>query len=482
MRKKAILQLALFAVLLFILNSCRTEDEILSKEEQIQFRAPIEMFLKFEERTKSDPKFRMQNKQEQPKQTIQKNSGHDKGSVNIPISQVSYKIPFRETIEAFFYNNPTFDQEFYKDFGEPFYHISTYTYGDSSKAIAFPIIKGGLVTSFIHGIVSPNRDYIQFTVVKNNDLTTLTVLAILQDAFDNFYPKDPEPMGKFALEQYMRINDIEEITIIKFNVFSSSGGFGSIFPGKDWWRDAPWQQPHDWQYGSGGGQSMSGDGNQHKFPDYLDPKDDPCNKTKDLLDNVAVQLKVQDLKNHLANGGERGWKFNKDGSPPTQTTENSSHSVNFGDPSTINGGYHNHSGTGVNIFSSDDISTLIEMARYQSIGNTGDAYMGLVAPGGIHYVMYFDGSHGDLPAFGSYTHQEKEDWNKGQWKDYLKSISDYSITMNEKLEQIFFSTLESMRLNNKIILQRIEEREQGVKVFTVKQNSDGTIAPSPCNN
>jgi hypothetical protein len=484
MKKKIILRWALFAGLTFFFNSCRTEDEVLPNEEQTQFRVPIETFLKFEEKARVDPEFRLQNKQQQTGQITQKNGAYNPSTVNIPISQVSYKIPFRETIEAFFHNNPALGQDFYKDFGTPFYNVSTYTYGDSSKAIAFPILKGDQVTAFIHGIVTPQRDYVQFTIVQNNDPVTLRVLSILQDAVDNLYPKNPTSMGKFAKEQNIRVNDIEEITIIKFNVFSGGGGgFGYLFPGRDWWKDAQWKEPGNMHFG-GGGKAMSGDGSKHKFPDYLDPKDDPCNKTKSLMDDVTVQLKVKDLKEHIAKGargGEKGWKFNKDGSPPTQTTENTDHRVNFGDPSTMNGGYHNHTGTGVNIFSSDDISTLIEIARYQSIGNTGNAYMGVVAPGGIHYVMYFDGSHGDLPAYGSYTVEQKKDWNDQQWETYINTISNDKLSNNQKLEKIFSLTLKSMGLQNKVILQRIEESKDGVKVSTIHQNSDGTTPPIPCN-
>ncbi|MEJ5103520.1 hypothetical protein [Chryseobacterium sp. MYb328] len=487
MRGKIILRLALLSVLTVSIYSCRTEDEVLPKEEQAQFRAPIEMFLKFEEKAQADPEFRSQNRQQASAQTNQKNASYNTSPVNIPISQVSYKLPFRETIESFFQNNPALGLEFYKDFGNPFYNVSTYTYGDSSKAIAFPILQGDRVTAFIHGIVTPNRDYVQFTIVQNNDPVTLRVLAILQDAVDNLYPKNPTPMGKFAKEQNIRVNDIEEITIIKFNVFSGGGGgFGYMFPGREWWKDSPWKEANGAHLGSGGGKAMSGDGSKHKFPDYLNPEDDPCKKTKKLQDDIAVQLKVKDLKNHIAKegtrGGEKGWKFNKDGSPPTETTENNDHSVNFGDPSTMNGGYHSHPGTGVNIFSSDDIYTLIEIARYQSIGNTGNAYMGLVAPGGIHYVMYFDGSHGDLPAYGSYSEEQLKNWNDQQWDDYVESILNNNFSTYEKLEILLFSTLNKMGVKNKVILQRIEEKAGGVEVSTINQNSDGTIKPSPCKN
>lgn len=202
-------------------------------------------------------------------------------------------------------------------------------------------------------------------------------------------------------------------------------------------------------------------------------------KNKDITD---------DLKNHLTNGanaGEKGWRDNKTGAP-TQATQNGDHSVNLGDPSTMNGGYHNHTGTGVNIFSASDISTLIEIARYQAIGSAGNAYMVLIAPGGIHYVMYFNGTHNEIPTI-PFTPKEKDSWNTFQayWKDNLRIFQKelYATTdgksINSKgLEKIFFDTIKEMDLKNKIILQRVE----GDKTLIISQNSDGTTTANPCPN
>uniref|UniRef100_UPI003AF9E9E4 hypothetical protein n=1 Tax=Chryseobacterium bernardetii TaxID=1241978 RepID=UPI003AF9E9E4 len=221
-------------------------------------------------------------------------------------------------------------------------------------------------------------------------------------------------------------------------------------------------------------------------PDNPEIPQNPCEKTKTMLASQKNKDITDDLKDHLTNGanaGEKGWRDNKTGAP-TQATQNGDHSVNFGDPSTMNGGYHNHTGTGVNIFSSSDISTLIEIARYQAIGNAGNGYMGLVAPNGIHYVIHFNGSHGDLPA-NSYTPKEKEDWNTLQtyWVDTLPTFqpnlysSDGGNTINSKgLEKLFFDTLDKMGLKNKIILQKIDNNSQ---VLTIN-NDNGIPKEVPC--
>ncbi|MDN3692908.1 hypothetical protein QWZ06_11745 [Chryseobacterium tructae] len=380
MTRKNILQLALLALLTFSLHSCRTEDEILPKEEQIQFRVPIEMFLKFEEKNLSDPEFRAQNKQEMG-QANQKNATYSTSTVNIPLSQVSYKMPFRETIEAFFRNNTDLRKDFYQDFGTPFYNVSTYTYGNNSKAIAFPILQGDQVTAFIHGIVSPNRDYVQFTVIQNNDPVTLRVLSILQDAVDNLYPKNPTPMGKFAKEQYIRVNDIEEITIIKFNVFSGGGGgFGYLFPGRDWWKDAQWKEPGNMHFG-GGGNAMSGDGSKHKFPDYLDPGDNPCEKiktnntkVKDLLDKTEIKNKKEQITSNIStDANEKSFSFGKDtyGNYQTTTIKTGIDGQSVGvmataNDMTIEGGAHTHTTSLFNCFSPADFYALHDANKANS--------------------------------------------------------------------------------------------------------------------
>lgn len=213
--------------------------------------------------------------------------------------------------------------------------------------------------------------------------------------------------------------------------------------------------------------------------------DDPCKKTKKMLNSQKIKTITDDLKNHMASGtGEKGWRDNKVGNP-TQTTQNSGHSVNFGDPSTMNGGYHNHTGTKVDIFSATDIDVLLEVVRYQSIGNAGNAYMGLIAPNGIHYVIYFSGNHNDLPQ-NAYTSEEKENWELEQIlqtfalikKPEFKEIINGKAVLNSKgLEQIFFNTLQKMGLYNKIILQKIENSQ----VLTISLNADGSTFKIPCN-
>ena len=215
----------------------------------------------------------------------------------------------------------------------------------------------------------------------------------------------------------------------------------------------------------------------------------PCAKTKSILANSQIQPKIQDLKNHVANGspgGEKGWKFNKVGNP-TQTTQNSEHQVNFGDPSLLKGGYHNHTGKGVDIFSATDVATLIEIARYNGSSNPTNAFMGLVAPNGIHYVIRFDGGQTDLPQFGTFSETDKLAWNVQQkiFSFSLLKKTEYSQTINGKktlndkgLERILFDTLTKMGIDDRIVVQKIDTNNN---VSTVIQNDDLTTSSFPCS-
>ncbi|MCD9856307.1 hypothetical protein LUD75_16405 [Epilithonimonas sp. JDS] len=218
-----------------------------------------------------------------------------------------------------------------------------------------------------------------------------------------------------------------------------------------------------------------------------DPNKSPCARTKKMIENSDLKNVVQDLKTHIANGatGEKGWKLNKVGSP-TQTTENGDHSVDFGDPSLLNGGYHNHTGTKVDVFSPTDIGTLIEIARYNGASDPNNAFMGLVAPNNVHYVIRFGDTHAGLPITGSYSQTQIEIWKIDQitlWQQLLMSDNYYSLISGKKvlnakgLERILFDTLEKMGLKNKVNLLKIDENNS---VSIIVQNSDKSTISIPC--
>ncbi len=204
----------------------------------------------------------------------------------------------------------------------------------------------------------------------------------------------------------------------------------------------------------------------------------PCEKTKTkIIGNPKVLEKIKDLKDFIKTGsGEKGWKFNKTGDP-TVTANNAAHSVEFGDPSLLNGGYHNHTALGAQTFSSNDINTLLDIARYNGASDPTNAFLGVVIPGDMNYVIQFNGGMADLPAYGSFSPKQLKDLNQEQWKQYLELVTKPNMTMDKKIELMFFATLKKMGLQDKITLQKIDSNN---KVYTVNKNPDGSTTAVPC--
>nr|WP_315028030.1 hypothetical protein [uncultured Chryseobacterium sp.] len=442
MNKKFILQLLLLVTVLFFFNSCRTDEAV--QEEKRTEREKITAFAKFESNL------------------AQKLTGKSN------TQYISYHHPFKEIIENFMNNNPSYTKRFQEEVGDIYFNLRSTTYGETTKGIAYPIIKNGSVNAFLIGLVNPNRDWVNFIVVKNDSPEVQSVISKFQK-----YYNSPSVASKGRAEE--QEETIQEIVITTYQ----------SIPGPSYYYYSPYV---DYGSNSGLGGGMSGGYNTYggSGSQTQNQYENPCEKTKDLLQNQKIKAITDDLKNHMTAGkGEKGWRDNKTGDP-TQTTQNSLHSVNFGDPSTMNGGYHNHTGTGVNMFSATDISTLIEIARYQSVGNAENGYMGVMAPGDIHYVIYFNGNHNDIPTINSYSDLQIDTWNinqKIQSYKLLKVDSFVNIVNGKKelnskgLEQIFYSTLKSMGLDNKVTLQKVDDTN---KISTVKMNSDGSTILDPC--
>lgn len=229
----------------------------------------------------------------------------------------------------------------------------------------------------------------------------------------------------------------------------------------------------------------------------------PCEKTKKMLDRPNVKQGINDVKTQAQktltdiNAGEIGFKEKKDGTV-VPADVNSAHQVQFKDVTDGNGGYHNHTATGIHIFSPPDIvDTLFGFAAAQSVNDgVGNAYFGVIAsevcsvcPGGkkdIHYVIRYAGTGAELANFvyspakmaqfkNKYLRKESELTNTSlNGSTYINSAGD----LNEKgLETLFFDTLKNMNLSEKIILQRVEPNGT---VNNITQDSTGTINVTPC--
>lgn len=221
--------------------------------------------------------------------------------------------------------------------------------------------------------------------------------------------------------------------------------------------------------GTGGGGSGSGGtgggsgGDGYPYPDAHD--NTPCVKTQNRLLQPSTQSKIAELRQQSSLGGEKGVKFMLDGTP-SATITGGKHSVNFGDKTGYAGGYHNHTPTGIPMFSPPDIDQLLGFARAQptSTDTPGNAYLGMVAPNGMHYVMNFSGTYQD-----ALTNFSQEDLDKIT-KKYIEMESNLTdlgkngntyinpdgTINNLGVEVLFFETLKIMGLSGKVNLQRIE--------------------------
>ncbi|WP_312397876.1 hypothetical protein, partial [Chryseobacterium sp.] len=107
--------------------------------------------------------------------------------------------------------------------------------------------------------------------------------------------------------------------------------------------------------------------------------------------------------------------------------------------------------------------------------NVNNAYLGMIAPNGMHYVIWFSGTYQD-----ALTNFTQDDINafitryQTRYGMYKPSSGDMS---NESIEKFFSKTLNDMGLEGKVNLQRIES--DGT-VKTVIKNNDGTTTAVPC--
>lgn len=211
--------------------------------------------------------------------------------------------------------------------------------------------------------------------------------------------------------------------------------------------------------------------------------DDPCQKTKKLINNTKTKPAIDALKTKSPLGGEDGYKIKADGTP-SGVIHGAEHSVNFGDKTGYAGGYHNHTPTGIPMLSPPDIDQLLGFARAQSTSNplnVNDAFIGMVAPNGMHYVIWFNGTYED-----AITNFSQEQLNKyiDKYQQRESELTDEVISgmmyMNSDgsinnlgVEKLFFETLKNMGLEGKVNLQRIEN-DGNVKIITLDSNNQPT--------
>lgn len=215
-----------------------------------------------------------------------------------------------------------------------------------------------------------------------------------------------------------------------------------------------------------GGPSGSGSGGGGSGYPYPQESHNPCERTQNMLLKAGVQPKIDELKEQAPKGGELGVKFKIDGTP-SPTISGGAHNVNFGDKTGYAGGYHNHTPTGIPMLSPNDIDQLLGFARAQPTSNplnVNNAFVGMVAPNGMHYVIWFNGTYQD--AVKTFSQEEINNYKtdyielESNLTDEVKNGMTYmngdGTINNLGVEKLFFETLKNMGLEGKVNLQRIE--------------------------
>ncbi|WP_234111074.1 hypothetical protein [Chryseobacterium sp. R2A-55] len=218
------------------------------------------------------------------------------------------------------------------------------------------------------------------------------------------------------------------------------------------------------------------------------PQKTPCQKTKEMLENPKTKPAISFLKANSSAGREKGVMFKADGTP-SAIIQGGEHSVNFGDKSGYQGGYHNHTPTGTPMFSPGDFDQLLNFALGQGNLTVTNAYLGMVARNGMHYIIRFNGSYNDALVTFSDTDLKKyrRDYReiKKNLMDPEKNGSNYinadgSIN-NKGVEKLFFEITQNMNLSNKISLQRIENNGNVQSVQSINLDANNQPIPVPCS-
>ncbi|GAA5094956.1 hypothetical protein GCM10023210_27130 [Chryseobacterium ginsengisoli] len=233
------------------------------------------------------------------------------------------------------------------------------------------------------------------------------------------------------------------------------------------------------------------------------PIEDPCEKTKSLLQNPEVDDKINALyaqsKLTPPNNGEKAFKSNADGSTTSPIIIGGEHSADLGDMTGYAGYYHNHTPKGVKILSPPDIYKLFQFIANQPAGTPVNAsFGGMVAtevcaggcPDGYEYINFlirFDGTLTDALAIKNRNYTEEDlkilKDNFEQFEQKIRPKSGYSSQNGnflsfKGLEELLFNALDDMNIDkNKIILQRIDKYG---KVYNVTLNADGKPQETPC--
>lgn len=227
--------------------------------------------------------------------------------------------------------------------------------------------------------------------------------------------------------------------------------------------------------------------------------EDPCEKTKTLLEDPVLTAKVGTLKekSKIEEGepgyGESAVEINNDGTT-SGIIPGGDHEVKLESSAGKQGAYHNHTPEGIKMFSPADILSMLTYSLTQPIGNLSNGFLGMVGtekcgtcPNGYkyhNYIIRFSGNSQELEKYlfqtiwdeialdKIYKRRKKELSKDTNYADY-----EYGPLNSDGLEKLFFDTLQNMGMEGKVNLQRIENNGT---IQNITQNNNGTTSATEC--
>lgn len=251
MTRKFILRLLLTVTALFFFNSCRTDDA--TQEEKRTEREKIEAFSRFESSL--------------PQKMTQKNSS----------GYVSYHEPFKEIIQAFMNKNPDFAQKFRNEAGDINFGLRSLTYGEATKIITYPIMKDNKVNAFIIGAVNPERDWVNFTVVKDDSPEVQRIISKFQNFYNSNSVTSRSREKEQAIEEVVIIVDSHSQGPVTFPYVDHNGFGGGMSGGSD-------------TYGGSGSSGGSG---------QAPPARNPCKEAESSITDANTILKNGEVQQKM---------------------------------------------------------------------------------------------------------------------------------------------------------------------------------------
>ena len=367
------------------------------------------------------------------------------------------------------------EEKFYQNFGEVEWSYAMSFGSFDETFLRVPIIKDEKVVSIMQAVRNKERDKVYFSHTEDKESLNFFQSIIfskrnLKPLKDSAYPNS-NPTGraywnavKTCTSRTLEVGCVYETgSVVDCTpLYSTTTTCTTTYVYVDDYSDDPndgINPPDGYNY----------DGTRPNITD--DNTKNPCENAKEqIINNEAVKNEINNLKEEVKqNGGigENGFKLKKDGTT-TPVTSNGEHHVDFGDKSGSKGGYHNHTDSGMHMFSPQDIGQMLGFARAQgSVEGYDSGFLGMIAKRGdtfVNYSIRFKGDYSQLISF-NYMKEELEDYKDKMRTEYYKILfqSGNSTTINGKLdlnesglEKLFFSVAKMMGIDQNIILQKID--------------------------